>query len=195
MLLKTTQQKKLEETIMTRNHKLLIILTVAMGTLLLIPTAANASTVNYGALARSSQNDHINFKFRFNKRLSHVSDKLHEALGSVAVYDTKIQNGSEYNVKFYFSKLWFANLSGYRLYDRPVFQPTKSVVVKAHSTKVVNNSFRDTLDASYSYFVPQKKKQFVIQYFKNNKYYLGKVNDLHHKLSKVGWNPTWKWAN
>lgn len=176
--------------------KVMIAMGLIFSFLYFSPAVANAETVvNYGTIARSSKNDHINFQFRFNKRLSHVSDKLHKTLSSVAVYDTRIQNESNHNIRFYFSKLWFANLTGYRLYDRPVFHPAKSVLVKAHTTKVATNSFRDTLDASYSHFVPKKKQQYVIQYFNKNNHYLGKINDLHHQLTQVGWDPTWAWAN
>jgi hypothetical protein len=159
-----------------------------------IPTTFAAATVNYGVFARSGQNDHINFYFRFNKKLTRVSKKYHEYFGSVAVYDTKIQNNSDYNIRFYFSKLWFASITGYRFYDDVVQRPKKAVVIKAHTTKIIKNSFRDTLDAAYSYYVPKKKEQIVIQYYDNNSYYLAKINNLQHSSKEVSWNPTWKWA-
>lgn len=179
---------------MKKVQKSLIFLGLTLGFLCLAPACFAAKTVNYGVFARSSKNDNINIYFRFNKKLTRVSRKYHEYLGSVAVYDTKIRNNSKYNIRFYFSKLWFANLTGYRFYDDHVKRPKKAVVVKAHTTKIINNSFRDTFDAGYSYYVPQRKKQFVIQYYDNNSYYLAKINDLHYPSKGVGWNPTWKWA-
>ncbi|EEI25044.1 hypothetical protein [Lentilactobacillus hilgardii] len=172
----------------------LLIFGLMLGVSYEIPTTFAATTVNYGVFARSNKDDHINFYFRFNKKLTRVSKKYHEYFGSVAVYDTKIQNNSDYNVRFYFSKLWFANITGYRFYDDVVQRPKKAVVVKAHTTRIVNNSFRDTLDATYSYYVPKKKEQFVIQYYDDNSYYLAKINHFHYPSKGVGWNPTWKWT-
>ncbi len=172
----------------------LFILGLTLGMMLMVQTAFAAQTVNYGAFARSGKNDQINFYFRFDKQRSRVSKKYHKYFGSVAVYDTKIENGSNYNIRFYFSKLWFASITGYRFYDDQVQRPKKYVTVKAHSTKVVNNSFRDTFDAAFSYYVPQKREQYVIQYYDNNPYYLAKVNNLHYPSKETGWNPTWKWA-
>ncbi len=167
---------------------------MVFGILLLIPIAVNASTINYGAFARSGNNDNIDVSFKFNKRLSHVSAKYHKTFSSVAVYDSKIQNKSRYNVRFYFSKLWFVNLTGNSWYDRKVFKPKKAVVVRAHTTRIVTNSFRDTLDATYSYYEPKKKEQYVIQYYWNNHYYLAAINSMHLPSEYTGWHPTWTWS-
>ncbi len=185
---------EMDEVVLKRIKISLLVLGLALGIMIMGQTAFAARTVNYGAFARSGENDHINFSFRFNKRLTHVSKEADKYFGNVAVYDTKIQNKSPYNIRFYFSKLWFVNLGGYRLYDQPVSKPKLAVIVKSNTTKIIKNSFRDDLNIIYSYFQPAEKKQFVIQYYGKNQYYLARINGLHSAHKHLGWYPTWKWS-
>lgn len=165
---------------------LIFLLTCTLGN-----SPAKAQTINYGSIAYGTFNHGVSVYFRFDKRLTHVSNNPN-TINSVAVYDTRIENNSSANVRFYFSKLYFEPLNGYIVAGKRVDRPHRYVTVRANSTKVIKNSFRDSDNAAYSAWMPHYKDQNAIQYYEHNHTYLTKVNSLNHH--KYGVWPTWKWA-
>lgn len=152
---------------------------------------AQAKTINYGSLAYGTDSYGVSVYFRFNRKLTHVKN-WENSMNDIAVYDTKIVNHRNDNVRFYFSKLYFEPLDGSTAAGKRVDRPHHFVTVNAHSTKVIKNSFRDSDNAAYSAWMPKHKDQGCIQYYEHNHYYFTKINSLNHH--KYGVWPTWRWA-
>lgn len=160
-----------------------------------VSTKASAKTSNYGSIARSDTYDGVYIHFRFDKKRTQKYNVTPNGdFRFRVVYDTKIKNSTKHPVRFYFSKLYFADKSDDPTFSFKVVRPHRFVVVKAHHTKVINNSFRDESNPQSSIYLPSKTSQSVIQYYKNNKYYLGAVNTMHHASKGYGWHPTWTWS-
>ncbi|MFC6207920.1 hypothetical protein [Levilactobacillus tongjiangensis] len=181
---------------MKRNIVLISLALVSLGLgLATTSVTANAKTINYGSIARGSSYHGVFVRFKFNKRLSHVSNNPN-TWNNVAVYDTQIKNRSKKSVRFYFSKLYFAPLDNDYSEDSTfhVNRPHKYVTVKPHHTKVVKNSFRDSENAMDSLYMPEFKNKHTVTYYSNNNTYLTIINSMHHASKGYGWHPTWKWS-
>jgi len=159
-------------------------------------TDAQAKTINYGSIARSSDYDGVHFKFKLDKQLSRVTNNSSD-WNDVAVYDTRITNRTNNSVKFYFTQMYMSSLSPDPdgNYTKRVDHPHSPVTVKPHGTITVYNSFRDTDNAAYSLFMPHKKDQDVLQYYRDNDYYLMNINRLHNSAKGYGWHPKNSWTN